>query len=626
MKMFYMERGAGASNLHIKFNLPVIKDAGKLIVDKVVSGTVNQKYSNEKFAFQVIKVNGNTETRFTNAVYDSDGLPVEYKHEAEINGITYNDVFYLRPGEAAVFDVADNSQQYYVKELGIDSNYYDLVKINGVQTSIDSNGNVTSTVSTVRNRTRVTYDNHGITDNLRIKKQVEGDVKNQNALFEFYVYLTGPDDTLIPYSNGEYYVLDPNGYYCTYVDGLPVGDPTITEDTRTAYESGEWGTIGSLPEGYTILFEDLLVGTDFMVSERDNRIPEGYEYKSNTVVEGTAGTAGLNAYTNVSVDQSGSMNIGSYSFSNHSEGQIISSNENDATVVVTNTLKYSIQAEKLWVNADNVTTHGTVQAALFKVDDGSGTYTVDSTKYTLVDGSVKEIKAGEVTTWKIVDAPSNYIIREVMVDGTTVTPIDDNGMIAVSGETMRVSDGSQSAISDGKNIYIATYDQGVEANNTRKDTVTNTLPQIVLYKVDMANLSKYLSDAVFTLSNADGTSVGEASYTSDSDGLIAELQLPVGTWYLTETNAPAGYNMLTDTVKLTVNENGTVTAMLDGSVGSVYTDQTNTDITKFTFNIPNNPGVELPSTGGPGTRFFMILGSMLSLGAGLLLWRRRRTI
>ena len=626
MKMFYMERGAGASNLHIKFNLPVIKDAGKLIVDKVVSGTVNQKYSNEKFAFQVIKVNGNTETRFTNAVYDSDGLPVEYKHEAEINGITYNDVFYLRPGEAAVFDVADNSQQYYVKELGIDSNYYDLVKINGVQTSIDSNGNVTSTVNTVRNRTRVTYDNHGITDNLRIKKQVEGDVKNQNALFEFYVYLTGPDDTLIPYSNGEYYVLDPNGYYCTYVDGLPVGDPTITEDTRTAYESGEWGTIGSLPEGYTIIIEDLLVGTDFMVSERDNRIPEGYEYKSNTVVEGTAGTAGLNAYTNVSVDQSGSMNIGSYSFSNHSEGQIISSNENDATVVVTNTLKYSIQAEKQWVNADNVTTHGTVQAALFKVDDGSGTYTVDSTKYTLVDGSVKEIKAGEVTTWKIVDAASNYIIREVMVDGTTVTPIDDNGMIAVSGETMKVSDGSQSAISDGKNIYIATYDQGVEANNTRKDTVTNTLPQIVLYKVDMTNLSKYLSDAVFTLSNANGTSVGEASYTSDSDGLIAELQLPVGTWYLTETNAPAGYNMLTDTVKLTVNENGTVTAMLDGSVGSIYTDQTNTDITKFTFNIPNNPGVELPSTGGPGTRLFMILGSMLSLGAGLLLWRRRRTI
>ena len=37
-------------------------------------------------------------------------------------------------------------------------------------------------------------------------------------------------------------------------------------------------------------------------------------------------------------------------------------------------------------------------------------------------------------------------------------------------------------------------------------------------------------------------------------------------------------------------------------------------------------GYELPSTGGPGTRLFTILGSILILGAGVLLWRRRRLI
>ena len=42
--------------------------------------------------------------------------------------------------------------------------------------------------------------------------------------------------------------------------------------------------------------------------------------------------------------------------------------------------------------------------------------------------------------------------------------------------------------------------------------------------------------------------------------------------------------------------------------------------------ITNNPGVALPSTGGPGTRLFTILGSILILGAGVLLWRRRRLI
>lgn len=37
-------------------------------------------------------------------------------------------------------------------------------------------------------------------------------------------------------------------------------------------------------------------------------------------------------------------------------------------------------------------------------------------------------------------------------------------------------------------------------------------------------------------------------------------------------------------------------------------------------------GYELPSTGGPGTRLFTLLGSVLILGAGVLLWRRRRWI
>jgi len=37
-------------------------------------------------------------------------------------------------------------------------------------------------------------------------------------------------------------------------------------------------------------------------------------------------------------------------------------------------------------------------------------------------------------------------------------------------------------------------------------------------------------------------------------------------------------------------------------------------------------GYELPSTGGSGTKIFTILGSILILGAGVLLWRRGRFI
>ena len=42
--------------------------------------------------------------------------------------------------------------------------------------------------------------------------------------------------------------------------------------------------------------------------------------------------------------------------------------------------------------------------------------------------------------------------------------------------------------------------------------------------------------------------------------------------------------------------------------------------------INKQPGAALPNTGGPGTRLFTILGLTLALGAGVLLWRRRRLI
>ena len=50
------------------------------------------------------------------------------------------------------------------------------------------------------------------------------------------------------------------------------------------------------------------------------------------------------------------------------------------------------------------------------------------------------------------------------------------------------------------------------------------------------------------------------------------------------------------------------------------------DATNATFEVKNEPGVALPSTGGPGTRFFTILGSMLIClaGAGFILLNKKR--
>ena len=46
----------------------------------------------------------------------------------------------------------------------------------------------------------------------------------------------------------------------------------------------------------------------------------------------------------------------------------------------------------------------------------------------------------------------------------------------------------------------------------------------------------------------------------------------------------------------------------------------------YQLKVTNDEGVALPNAGGPGTRLFTILGSILILGAGVLLWRRRKRI
>ena len=87
--------------------------------------------------------------------------------------------------------------------------------------------------------------------------------------------------------------------------------------------------------------------------------------------------------------------------------------------------------------------------------------------------------------------------------------------------------------------------------------------------------------------------------------------LPNGTYTLKEEIAPDGYVITGGEIEFTA---------ADGSIGEEDAEN------GFTFVVENEPGAALPSTGGPGTRLFTILGSILILGAGILLWRRRRLI
>ena len=117
--------------------------------------------------------------------------------------------------------------------------------------------------------------------------------------------------------------------------------------------------------------------------------------------------------------------------------------------------------------------------------------------------------------------------------------------------------------------------------------------------------------------------------SSDEAGKKGTIDLGTladGKYYLVETSAPAGYERLTDPVVITVNK-GKVTYSQENSV----LDNNGSGVTGnfqigYQLKVVNDEGVELPSSGGPGTTWIYLLGSMLLIGCGVLLVARRRMV
>ena len=183
------------------------------------------------------------------------------------------------------------------------------------------------------------------------------------------------------------------------------------------------------------------------------------------------------------------------------------------------------------------------------------------------------------------------------------------------------------------------------------DAVTHNLPsgsvvtnkkltaRVMLKKIDGTNQrDTLLPGAEFRLytntaltaeaKHPDGTAVGKI--TTDANGIADLGVLDVNaTYYLKEVKPPEGYVPMDGYVTIKVADStGAVTYIQEGNsrTNVAVTDSADpyTIPRTYTLTITNNPGIELPSTGGPGTAAFYIIGSVLLTGAGLILVARRR--
>ncbi len=100
-----------------------------------------------------------------------------------------------------------------------------------------------------------------------------------------------------------------------------------------------------------------------------------------------------------------------------------------------------------------------------------------------------------------------------------------------------------------------------------------------------------------------------------SSGEIMVRGLAAGKYYLTEKTAPKGYNPLEGAVEVTIGETGTIT--VNGASATV-------DTAANVVKVENKAGALLPTTGGVGTTIFYIAGSVLAVGAAVLLITKKR--
>lgn len=133
--------------------------------------------------------------------------------------------------------------------------------------------------------------------------------------------------------------------------------------------------------------------------------------------------------------------------------------------------------------------------------------------------------------------------------------------------------------------------------------------------------TKYTKKTKFPIvtDNTQGSEVYAEAFVND-DGTLTFEGLGVGEYTISEIVVPNGYNKIDDfTVSIAFNETEKTFSATSGEDDLTVTDN------KISMSVVNESGNVLPSTGGMGTTIFYIIGSVLVIGAAVLLIVRKRT-
>lgn len=398
---------------------------------------------------------------------------------------------------------------------------------------------------------------------------------------------SGKTYTISNLPDGYYFIKDatdimPEGatysrYMLNIVTNLAINakDTTVTLDKEIQHnETGEWGVVGDNQIGDTVKFRtittvpDTTGYTDYTYEIHDTMSPEltsNVKTKSDITIKVNDTTVLDDAYYSVTVDP-------------------------------TNSNKFTVSVDIIQAIKDNK-------------------FAVGNKLYTYYTGVLNE------NAKVYPDGPQQNEAHLVYSNnpnngGTGKTPDQTVYDWTFKVDMTKVDGNDKTKTLEGA-VFVLSEKSGLDLEPVKDGTPTENLDKLIKL-VDNHN-------GTYTVANTTTTTATIYTMTTPTDGKISIKGLDdEKEYYLYETKAPGGYNVLTAPVKIKITNN------TYNLIGNQIVNQPNVEVngrnaySGVGFEVENNVGTTLPGTGGIGTTIFYVIGGGLMVAAAILLITKKR--
>ena len=449
--------------------------------------------------------------------------------------------------------------------------------------------------ATVLERPRVVCENNCSAYNSRELRITKGmpDGQTTKDTFSFRILLTNQNSELVPYANGDYYLMDKSGNYYYFNDKNDL--VSNGQEAKVCGKTSQDGIVTGVPVGYTVVVTGILSGTNFKVDEV-NLDTDAYFDPEKVIEEGTCAEPTADG-------ADGTILLGKI----------------DAQVNITNRKRANtLRIKKVDSENSNV-----LAGAEFELQRWSEEHNrfepvmKDDQVYKVITGDdgMAAFDNLENGRYKVIEnkAPEGYVLDEnnnsfeVTLPYTKLNPEDPS---------IIVDENSKPGEADI--YYVITK------------TVSNIRKSWEIIKRSTNSTSYYLEGAEFELVPSDSggsryygksNASGKVIWYSDEkfNSSVSEQDIIPGIYTLKETCAPTGYVLSKETWKLTLGQNGSwINA--EGVVQGNMIEKDN----KVSCYFENSVLYELPSAGGRGIFGYTIGGALLMMVAALILYKNKR--